>query len=72
MPLPNLPLIIALVLCFLGLANNPVSASPDGVVVFNEVQYNPAGSDESGEWIELFNQMGIITDISGWRIEGIG
>ncbi len=72
MPLPNLPLVFALVLCFLGLANHPVSASPDGVVVFNEVQYNPAGSDESGEWIELFNQMGIITDISGWRIDGIG
>lgn len=72
MPLPKLPLVIALVLCFLGLAIHPVSASPDGVVVFNEVQYNPAGSDESGEWIELFNQMGIITDISGWRIDGIG
>ena len=47
-------------------------ASLDGVVVFNEVQYNPTGSDENGEWIELFNQMGIITDISGWRIDGIG
>ncbi len=72
MPLFNLPVVFALVLCFLGLVSNPVSASPDGVVVFNEVQYNPAGSDESGEWIELFNQMGIITDISGWRIDGIG
>ena len=72
MPLPKLPLVGALVLCFFGLVSNPVSASPDGVVVFNEVQYNPAGSDESGEWIELFNQMGIITDISGWRIDGIG
>jgi len=40
--------------------------------VFNEVQYNPPGVVEDGEWIELFNQMGIITDISGWRIDGIG
>jgi hypothetical protein len=72
MPLPNLSLVLTLVLSFLGLVNNPLSASSDGVVVFNEIQYNPAGSDESGEWIELFNQMGIITDISGWRIEGIG
>jgi len=72
MPSPNPSFVLGLVLCLLGLSNNRVSASPDGVVVFNEVQYNPAGSDESGEWIELFNQMGIITDISGWRIEGIG
>ena len=72
MPLPNLSLVLTLVLSFLGLVNNPLSASSDGVVVFNEVQYNPTGSDESGEWIELFNQMGIITDISGWRIDGIG
>ena len=72
MPLPNLSLVLTLVLSFLGLVNNPLSASSDGVVVFNEVQYNPTGSDENGEWIELFNQMGIITDISGWRIDGIG
>ena len=72
MPLPNLSLVLTLVLSFLGLVNNPLSASSDGVVVFNEVQYNPTGSDENGEWIELFNQMGIITDISGWRSDGIG
>ena len=46
--------------------------SPDAVVVFNEVHYNPVGIQENGEWIELFNQMGIMTDVSGWRIDGIG
>ena len=50
----------------------PCSASPDAVVVFNEIQYNPAGQNEAGEWVELFNQMGIKVDISGWRIDGIG
>ena len=49
-----------------------LTGSPDAVVVFNEVQYNPAGESEDGEWVELFNQMGIKTDISGWRIAGIG
>ena len=72
MILRNSPLSAALALCCLSFLSVPVSASPDGVVVFNEVQYNPPGAGEDGEWIELFNQMGIITDISGWRIEGIG
>ena len=72
MTLRNSPLSAALALCCLSFLSVPVSASPDGVVVFNEVQYNPPGAGEDGEWIELFNQMGIITDISGWRIEGIG
>jgi len=59
-------LLFSLVACRIGLAG-----SPDAIVVFNEVQYNPASSAEDGEWIELFNQMGIKTDISGWRIKGI-
>src|SRR5688572_23119709 len=51
---------------------SPCAASPDSVVVFNEIHYNPAGQAEAGEWVELFNQIGIKTDISGWRIDGIG
>lgn len=40
----------------------------DSVVTFNELHYNPAGEDESGEWIELHNQMAINVDLSGWRL----
>ncbi len=47
-------------------------ASADAVVVFNELQYNPAGLSEAGEYVELFNQQGIKVDISGWRIDGLG
>jgi hypothetical protein len=43
---------------------------PDCVVVFNEVHYNPIGATEDGEWLELFNQMGIMVDLSGWRLSG--
>ena len=57
-------------LCGTLCANDCAYGSPDAVVVFNEVHYNPLGTDESGEWIELFNQMGIKTDISGWRLAG--
>jgi hypothetical protein len=59
-------LLISLLACRFGFAG-----SPDAIVVFNEIQYNPAGSTEEDEWVELFNQMGIKTDISGWRIKGI-
>ena len=57
----------------LGLATPTVSfAAPGAVVVFNEIQYNPLGQSEDGEWVELFNQQGIMVDLSGWRITGLG
>jgi hypothetical protein len=40
----------------------------DSVVVFNELMYNPAGDDESLEWIELHNQMAIDIDLSKWEL----
>ena len=49
-----------------------VDGAADSVVVFNEVQYNPSGQGEDGEWLEFFNQMGIKVDLSGWRVDGIG
>ena len=53
-------------------ASFPLSAAPqsDCVVVFNEVHYNPIGASENDEWLELFNQMGIQVDLSGWRLSG--
>ncbi|NIP97246.1 MAG: hypothetical protein GWO24_28970, partial [Akkermansiaceae bacterium] len=46
-----------------------VQVAADSVVVFNELHYNPEGSTEDGEWIELYNQMGINVDLSGWRLD---
>ena len=40
----------------------------DSTVVLNEIMYNPAGSDESLEFIELYNQMAVDMDISAWRL----
>ena len=42
----------------------------DSVVVFNEIMYHPAGSD-SLEWVEVYNQMSVDVELSGWRIDGI-
>jgi hypothetical protein len=40
----------------------------DSVVVVNEIMYHPAGGGP--EWIELYNQMGIDIDMSGWSLQG--
>ena len=41
----------------------------DSTVVFSEIMYNPPGTDESLEWVELHNQMAVNVDISGWRLD---
>ena len=41
--------------------------TPDAVVTFNEIHYNPA-SGQDAEWIELHNQMAVNVDISGWSL----
>ena len=42
----------------------------DSTVVFNEIMYNPAGADETLEWIELHNQMAVNMDLSEWSVAG--
>jgi hypothetical protein len=42
----------------------------DSTVVFNEIMYNPAGSNEQLEWIELYNQMAVDVDMSNWSLQG--
>jgi hypothetical protein len=51
---------------------SPALALPpnDAVVTFNEIHYNPAGTGEAGEWVELHNQMAVDVDLSGWRLNG--
>ena len=42
----------------------------DSIAVFNEIHYNPAGNEESGEFIELYNQNVVHVDLSGWSLDG--
>ncbi|MEE8452602.1 MAG: lamin tail domain-containing protein, partial [Thermoguttaceae bacterium] len=43
----------------------------DSTVVFNEIMYNPQGdTDDTLEWIELYNTLAVDVDISEWSIEG--
>lgn len=44
-----------------------------GAVVINEIHYNPAGTDDATEFIELFNTGTQSVDLAGWRFsEGVG
>ena len=40
----------------------------DSAVVFNEIQYHPAGDEDRMEWVELHNQLVVPVDLSGWSI----
>src|SRR5262245_29475106 len=45
----------------------------DATVVINEIMYHPATAplvEGDYEWVELFNQMAIPMDVSGWKLQG--
>ncbi len=42
----------------------------DSTVVFNELMYHPADDSGMPEWIELYNQMSVNVDLTGWGIDG--
>jgi len=46
-------------------------AAADCAVVFNEVMYHPAQTNEAAyEWVELRNQMAVDMDLSNWSLAG--
>src|SRR5881397_1813463 len=47
-----------------------LSARADSALVFNEIMYHPAANETGLEWIELYNQMAVNMDISGWSLGG--
>ncbi len=40
----------------------------DSTVVLSEIQYHPVGDETQLEWVELYNQMAVDMDISGWSL----
>ncbi len=42
----------------------------DTVVVFNEIMYHPEVDEANLEWVELYNQLVLDVDLSGWSIQG--
>jgi hypothetical protein len=45
------------------------TASPEGAVVFNEIQYNPAIPEAT--FVELYNRSSLTLDLGGWRVNGL-
>jgi len=43
----------------------------DSIVIFNEIMYHPEpGTDQTLEWVELYNQMAVDVDMSRWILRG--
>ena len=45
------------------------AASSDTVVTFNEIMYHPLTNEPAMEWVELYNQLSVDVDLSGWRLD---
>src|SRR5690349_6332973 len=55
---------------FLLLVGAVTSLRGDTSLVFNEVMYHPATNEPAMEWVELYNQLAVDLDISGWSLDG--
>ncbi|MBU0700400.1 lamin tail domain-containing protein [bacterium] len=55
--------IIAISLILLIISNN---SHAEGIII-NEIMYNPDGSDDNREWVELYNSGLTDVNLSGWR-----
>ena len=42
----------------------------DSTLVFNEIMYHTDSDNSQLEWVELYNQMSINIDLTGWQIDG--
>jgi len=45
-------------------------ARADATLVFNEIHYHPATNEPAMEWVELYNQLAVDLDVSGWSLSG--
>lgn len=59
-------LLLFVVLLMTGLC----SARADVTLVFNEIMYHPATNEPAMEWVEMYNQLAVDLDVSGWSLTG--
>jgi len=51
-----------------GLVSAPAGATPTTDLWISEVMYNPTGTDDQREWVELFNAGTTAIDLSTWSL----
>ena len=52
-----------------GKATSTISDDETGNVIITEIMYDPAGAEQSTEWIEIVNRGTSDVDLSGWKID---
>lgn len=52
-----------------GEATSNVTDDETGSVIISEIMYDPAGAEQSTEWIEVINRGTTTADLSGWRLD---
>ena len=46
-----------------------VTDNETGSVIITEIMYDPAGAEQSTEWVEIYNRGTSTVDLSGWRLD---
>ena len=50
-------------------ANFALASGETSTIVINEIMYNASETNDSGDWIELYNSAGYTIDLSGWILK---
>jgi len=65
----KIKILIGLIFLFLPLLFSYRIVFADTHIIINEIMYDPVGSDDNHEWIELFNNSSVTIDLTNWRFE---
>ncbi|ODS37678.1 MAG: hypothetical protein A7315_03895 [Candidatus Altiarchaeales archaeon WOR_SM1_79] len=49
-------------------SQTPCAINLDTYIVINEIMYNPEGSDDGEEWVEIYNYGDTAIDLTGWYL----
>src|SRR3990172_5878245 len=65
----NTFLLIFILFCFIIIYSFSTYAQEDSSLVISELMPNPAGADDTGEWLEIFNTSSSSQNLKDWRLE---
>jgi hypothetical protein len=56
--------------CMLGSPGAPYIVCNEGDIIFNEINYKSASTNDAGDWVELLNKSAIPINVGGWQFLG--